>query len=74
MMEYLSTRYEIPDVLSSPDYIRSRVIALVERDLMMNQGIPEELSPEATIDVVLEEPDPVVSVDTDFESINEDDS
>jgi len=36
MMEYLSTRYEVPDIISSADYIRSRVVALVERDLTMN--------------------------------------
>jgi len=74
MMEFLSTRYDIPDVLSSPDYIRSRVIALVERDLMMNLEIPETLSPEATMDITLEEPNPVVLVDSKTESIDEDDS
>jgi hypothetical protein len=74
MMEFLSTRYDIPDILSSPGYIRSRVIALVERDLMMNQEIPETLSPEATVDVTLEEPNPVALVDTNSESIDEDDS
>ncbi|TFH11242.1 MAG: hypothetical protein E4H14_01090 [Candidatus Thorarchaeota archaeon] len=74
MMEFLSTRYDVPDILSSPDYIRSRVIALVERDLMMNLEIPETLPPETTFDVILEEPDKVDSADIDSESINEDGS
>jgi len=74
MMEFLGTRYEVPDIVSSPDYIRSRVIALVERDLMMNVDIPETLSSEAIIDVILEEPPKAESVDTETESINEVDS
>jgi len=74
MMEFLGTRYEIPDIVSSPDYIRSRVIALVERDLMMNVDIPETLSSETTIDVILEEHPKSESVDTEIESINEVDS
>ncbi|TFG31762.1 hypothetical protein EU528_05335 [Candidatus Thorarchaeota archaeon] len=74
MMEFLSTRYDVPDVVSSPDYIRSRAIALVERDLMMNLEIPEILPPETTFDVVLEEPDIIDSVNMDSESLPEDNS
>jgi hypothetical protein len=33
MMEYLQTKYDVPDVASSPSYIRSRVVALVDREL-----------------------------------------
>ena len=57
MMEYLSTSYEVPDMLSSPDYIRSRVIALVERDLTMNSSLDPPTVPEPSTDVVVDEPD-----------------
>jgi hypothetical protein len=33
MMRYLSERFEVPDMLTSPNYIRSQVMALVEREL-----------------------------------------
>ena len=73
MIEFLSTRYEVPDILTSPDYIRNRVIALVERDLMMSPlhapSLPVELIPE----VVEDEPESE-AVETIPESFTEDDS
>ncbi len=35
MMRYLSERYDVPDMATSPTYIRSQVMALVERELFM---------------------------------------
>ena len=35
MMRYLTTEFDIPDMVSSPDYIRSRVLALVDRELLV---------------------------------------
>lgn len=35
MMRYLSERYNVPDMLTSPNYIRSQVMSLVERELFM---------------------------------------
>ncbi|TFG97228.1 hypothetical protein E4H12_09160 [Candidatus Thorarchaeota archaeon] len=73
MTEFLSTRYQVPDILTSPDYIRSRVTALVERDLMMNPLYAPTLPVEPLPDVVEDEPEPV-SVDEILKSISEDDS
>jgi hypothetical protein len=35
MMRYLSERYSIPDMLTSPSYIKSQVMTLVEREVFM---------------------------------------
>jgi hypothetical protein len=35
MIEFLHDNYGIPDMASSPNYIRSRVLALVDRELLM---------------------------------------
>jgi hypothetical protein len=35
MMRYISERYDVPDMATSPTYIRSQVMALVERELFM---------------------------------------
>ncbi|MGY5873021.1 MAG: hypothetical protein RTV72_12300, partial [Candidatus Thorarchaeota archaeon] len=74
MLEYLSTEYEVPDILTSPDYIRNRVIALVERDLVLNPIVPESSIPEPISDVVVDEPEEPESVEAEPESITEDDS
>ena len=73
MMEFLSTRYEVPDILTSPEYIRSRVIALVERDLLMNPLHTPSLPVEPIPEVVEDNPEPETD-ETNPESITEDDS
>ena len=40
MMRYLSTSYDVPDMASSPTYIRNQVLALVERDVFMTAPAP----------------------------------
>ncbi|MHA3965047.1 MAG: hypothetical protein AM325_016080, partial [Candidatus Thorarchaeota archaeon SMTZ1-45] len=40
MMRYLSERYDVPDMATSPTYIRSQVMALVERELFMTAPAP----------------------------------
>jgi hypothetical protein len=35
MMQYLSNRYHVPDMATSPDYIRSQVLSLVERQIFV---------------------------------------
>ncbi len=40
MMRYLSTKYDVPDMASSPSYIRSQVLALVDRELLMTSPAP----------------------------------
>ncbi|MGY5880185.1 MAG: hypothetical protein RTV31_08040 [Candidatus Thorarchaeota archaeon] len=75
MMDYLTTSYEVPDIVTSPDYIRSRVIALVERDLMMNPAgapIPVELPAVAIVDEP--EPEPLEPEEEEPDSVTEDDS
>lgn len=74
MMEYLSTSYEIPDIHSSPDYIRSRVLALVERDLLMNPSSDLPTVPEASTDVVVDESETPEPLEAAPESITENDS
>ena len=74
MIEYLSTRYEVPDIHTSPDYIRSRVLALVERDLLMNPSSEHTNKPEESTDVVVDEPKKSEPLEDTSESITEDDS
>jgi hypothetical protein len=74
MMEYISLQYEVPDILSTPEYIENRVIALVRRDLTSNL-IPSESSiPEPTSDTTVDEPEVPDSVEVEPESLTEDDS
>jgi len=40
MMRYLSERYDVPDMATSPSYIRSQVMTLVERELFMTVPAP----------------------------------
>jgi hypothetical protein len=40
MMRYLSTRFDVPDMATSPTYIRSQVLALIERELFMTASAP----------------------------------
>jgi len=44
MMRYLSTQYDVPDMVSSPSYIRSQVLSLVERQFFMTAPAPAEES------------------------------
>jgi len=74
MIEYLRTRYEVTDIHTSPDYIRSRVLALVERDLLMNPPSDHTTIPEASIDVVEDDMETPEPLETAPESITEDDS
>ncbi|MFW9787019.1 MAG: hypothetical protein ACFFE2_00025 [Candidatus Thorarchaeota archaeon] len=54
MMRYLSERYDVPDMKTSPTYIRSQVMALVERELFMTAAAPPIES--VTTEDVEEEP------------------
>ena len=74
MIEYLSTRYEVPDIHTSHDYIRSRVLALVERDLLMNPSSDHINKPEESTDVVVNNLEKTEPLETTSESITEDDS
>jgi hypothetical protein len=68
MMNYLSTSYDVPDMVSSPTYIRSQVLSLVERQFFMTSPAPitesdtpsdEESEPKSEIDPAPEpEPEP----------------
>jgi hypothetical protein len=66
MMEFISTEYDVPDILSQPDYIRNRVLALVERDLIVGAEEVADQTDSFPVESVSEEPD--------LESITEDDS
>ena len=56
MMQYLSTRYDVPDMVSSPDYIRSQVISLVERQVFKSvPGLSEEFAAPSYVE---SEPEP----------------
>jgi len=37
MMQYLSDRYHVPDMATSPDYIRNQVISLIDRQFFMTE-------------------------------------
>ncbi|MHA1963819.1 MAG: hypothetical protein ACXACG_01955 [Candidatus Thorarchaeota archaeon] len=62
MMRYLSTKFDVPDMATSPTYIRSQVLTLVERELFMTAPAPqvESVSPikEEVEPEVDEEPEP----------------
>ena len=58
MIEFLTTKYEVPDIVTSPDYIRSRVLSLVERNLIPNLVATEPslaTPPEETVTEPIEE-------------------
>jgi hypothetical protein len=58
MMRYLSTRFDVPDMASSPTYIRNQVLALVERELFMTAPAPP-VDSESQAEVEVEpEPEP----------------
>lgn len=56
MMKYLSTNYDVPDMASSPTYIRNQVLALVERQLFMTAPAPPVES--ESLIAVEDEPEP----------------
>ena len=56
MMKYLSTSYDVPDMASSPTYIRNQVLSLVERQLFMTAPAPPMES--ASLGVIEDEPEP----------------
>jgi hypothetical protein len=60
MMRYLSTSYDVPDMATSPTYIRNQVLALVERELFMTAPAPP-VDYESHVEVEIEpetEPEP----------------
>jgi hypothetical protein len=59
MMRYISERYDVPDMATSPTYIRSQVMALVERELFMTvPATPVDMEAPSETEVVSElEPD-----------------
>ena len=71
MMRYLSERFNIPDMLTSPSYIRSQVMALVEREVFMVGPAPpvqsmttaeEEVATEVSDEESLPESEPIREV------------
>ncbi|TET12504.1 MAG: hypothetical protein E3J86_00015 [Candidatus Thorarchaeota archaeon] len=44
MMRYLTTEFDVPDMASSPDYIRSKVLALVDREMLVTAPSSETAS------------------------------
>ncbi len=56
MMKYLSTSYDVPDMVSSPTYIRNQVLALVERQLIMTAPAPPMES--ESLGAIDDEPEP----------------
>ncbi len=44
MMRYLTTEFDVPDMVSSPDYIRSKVLALVDREMLVTAPSSETAS------------------------------
>lgn len=61
MMRYLSERYDVPDMATSPTYIRSQVMTLVERELFMTAPAPSAEM------VVLSESEPELQPESDPE-------
>jgi hypothetical protein len=69
MMRYLSERYNIPDMLTSPGYIKSQVMTLVEREVFMvgpapssesMEAVEEEVPKEASDEESLPKSEPVI--------------
>jgi hypothetical protein len=59
MMNYLETKYDVPDVVSSPEYIRDRVISLVDRELFaIVQATPETVDSPIEKEIAEKEPEP----------------
>ncbi|MHA3962599.1 MAG: hypothetical protein AM325_003585 [Candidatus Thorarchaeota archaeon SMTZ1-45] len=67
MMRYLTTKFDVPDMVNSPNYIRSQVLALVDRELLMVDQAPsmslesqveeeDKLEVETVSELELEEP------------------
>lgn len=40
MMQYLTTVYDVPDMINSPNYIRSQIVNLVDRELLLTASTP----------------------------------
>ena len=59
MMRYLSSEYDVPDMATSPNYIRSQIMTLIERELFMTAPAP------------LVESDAIVEVETEPEPVPE---
>jgi hypothetical protein len=70
MMDFLKTKYNVPDIVSSHDYIRSRVLALVERDLMPYLVVSKPSTEDPT-EEILHQSEPIEEEST---SLTEDDS
>lgn len=71
MIEFLHENYDIPDMASTPDYIRSRVLALVDRELLISPShdsrfesssleVKEEISTIPDTDSIAEDDGPVL--------------
>ncbi|MBN2231150.1 MAG: hypothetical protein JW779_16315 [Candidatus Thorarchaeota archaeon] len=66
MMECLSAKYEVPDILSSSDYIRDRVISLVDRNLIMTPVLADIIESEPHLeDTISSSLDVISEVETD---------
>jgi len=81
MMEYLSTHYDVPDMVSSPGYIRNQVLSLIEHQFFMSDQATT-LEVDALIDIEsgpgsvtehIAEPESVDPIE-EPDSVTEDDS
>ena len=61
MMRYLSTSYDVPDMATSPTYIRNQILALVERQLFMTAAAPQVES--VSLEEKESEPEPELKPD-----------
>jgi hypothetical protein len=67
MFKFLNHDSEIPDMVSTPDYIRSRVLALVDRELLAHPSIVEPDISTLTneVDSKFVEPEPKLTLEDD---------
>jgi hypothetical protein len=68
MIKFLHDDFDVPDMASTPQYIRSRVLALVDRELLMAPTVDQLLESSST-DLKVD-----VSVESEPESITENNS
>ncbi len=69
MLRYLTTNFDVPDMAGSPNYIRSRVVALVDRELLRMTPVSSTGS-ESYVETEFEstpEPEPSPELETEPE-------
>lgn len=71
MMHYLTTVYDVPDMINSPNYIRSQILNLVDRELLPTASSPS-LSSDSQVPTETEQRDEIeVEPDAPPEPIHE---